>query len=29
MNRNIAQMKIVAVIPEPVSIAPYLTRTAN
>ena len=27
MNRNIAQMKIVAVIPEPASIAPYLTRS--
>jgi DNA-binding GntR family transcriptional regulator len=26
MNRNIAQMKIVAVIPEPRTIAPYLTR---
>lgn len=26
MNRNIAQMKIVAVIPEPTSIAAYLTR---
>ncbi|WP_181704856.1 GntR family transcriptional regulator [Chthonobacter rhizosphaerae] len=26
MNRNIAQMKIVAVIPEPKSIATYLTR---
>ena len=29
MNRNIAQMKIVAVIPEPDSIAPYLTRSDN
>jgi DNA-binding GntR family transcriptional regulator len=25
MNRNVAQMKIVAVFPEPASIAPYLT----
>ena len=29
MNRNIAQMKIVAVFPEPDSIAPYLTRSDN
>ena len=26
MSRTVAQMKIVAVIPEPTSIAPYLTR---
>ncbi len=29
MNRNIAQMKIVAVIPEPQSIAAYLTRVED
>ncbi|WP_448146084.1 GntR family transcriptional regulator [Labrys miyagiensis] len=29
MNRNIAQMKIVAVIPAPQSVAPYLTRVSE
>ena len=29
MNRTIAQMKIVAVIPGPRSIAPYLSRVAE